>query len=62
MNLKDMPTPAPHYVTLAMAQSDWKSTRKAWPISGDHTTRAAAKRAAIPLSDYIHLATRRNVC
>ena len=61
IELRDMPSPAPHYVTVAMAQSDYKSGRCNWPVSGDHTTRARAARAAIPMSDYIYLAKRRNV-
>ena len=62
IELRDMPSPAPHYVTVAMAQSDHKSGRCNWPISGDHTTRSKAARAAVPISDYIYLATRRNLC
>lgn len=61
VDLRDMPGPAPYYVTVAMAKSDYSSRRCAWPISGDHTTRSRAARAAIPMSYYIHLATQRNV-
>lgn len=61
IDLKDMPGPAPDYVTVAMANSDYRSKRCAWPISGDHTTRSKAARAAIPMSDYIELARRKNV-
>lgn len=60
VNLKELPGPAPHYVTIAMAQSDYKSGRCSWPVSGDHSTRSKQARAAIPISDYIYLATRRN--
>ena len=60
IELRDMPSPAPHYVTVAMAQSDYKSGRCSWPISGDHSTRSKAARAAIPIADYIHLATLKN--
>ena len=64
-DLRDLPGPAPHYITVAMANSDVRSRRCAWPISGDHTTRARAARERINddegLSAYIHLATRRNV-
>lgn len=61
IDLTDMPGPAPHYVTVHMATSDQKSGRCNWPISGDHSLRSKAARAAIPISDYIHLATQRNV-
>ena len=61
VDLRDMPGPAPYYVTVAMAQSDHKSKRCNWPISGDHTTRSKAARAAISMSDYIELAARKNV-
>lgn len=61
IDLRDMPGPAPYYVTVAMAKSDYSSKRCAWPISGDHTTRTKAARAAIPMSDYIELARRKNV-
>ena len=62
VDLRDMPGPAPHHVTVAMAQSDYKSGRCSWPISGDHSTRSRAARAAVSISDYIYLATQRNVC
>lgn len=61
VDLRDMPGPAPYYVTVAMANSDYKSGRCSWPISGDHSTRSRAARAAIPVSDYIELARRKNV-
>ena len=61
VDLRDMPGPAPHYVTVAQAQNDHKSGRCNWPISGDLTTRARAARAAIPMSDYTYLAKRENV-
>lgn len=61
VDLRDMPGPAPYYVTVAMAKSDYSSRRCAWPISGDHSLRSKAARAAIHISDYIHLATQRNV-
>lgn len=61
VDLRDMPGPAPYYVTVAMANSDYKSGRCSWPISGDHSTRSRAARAALPISDYIELARRKNV-
>lgn len=61
VDLRDMPGPAPCYVTVAMANSDYKSGRCSWPISGDHSTRSRAARAALPISDYIELARRKNV-
>lgn len=61
VDLRDMPGPAPYYVTAAMANSDYKSGRCSWPISGDHSTRSRAARAALPISDYIELARRKNV-
>lgn len=61
VDLRDMPGPAPYYVTVAMANSDYKSGRCSWPISGDHSTRSKAARAALPISDYIELARRKNV-
>lgn len=60
IDLRELPGPAPYYVTVAMAASDHKSGRCSWPVSGDHSTRSKQARAAIPISDYIHLATRRN--
>lgn len=61
VDLRDMPGPAPYYVTVAMANSDYKSGRCSWPISGDHSTRSKAARAALPISDYIELARHKNV-
>ena len=59
IDLKDMPGPAPHYMTPAMANNRRRTKGIAYPISGDHTTRSKAARAAIPISDYIALATLR---
>lgn len=61
VDLRDMPGPAPYYVTVARAQNDYKSGRCNWPISGDHTTRAKAVWASIPTSGYTSIAKRENV-
>ena len=59
IDLKDMPGPAPHYMTPAMANNRLKTKGIAYPISGDHTTKSKHRRSAIPISDYIALATVR---
>lgn len=59
-NLAELPGPAPHYITPAMAVSHIVNRGIAWPISGDHTTRAR-KRAPRVITDYIELARRKNV-
>lgn len=60
IDLRALPGPAPHYVTVAMAMSDVLSKRCVWPISGDHSTRSKHIRATIPIADYIGLARRKN--
>lgn len=61
IDLQELPGPAPHYITIAMANSDYRSKRCAWPISGDHSARSQHYRNNIDISNYIHLATRRYV-
>lgn len=59
IDLRTLPGPAPYYVTVAMARSDYRAGRCAWPVSGDHTTRARAS-AGSPIENYIELARRKN--
>lgn len=60
-DLSELPGPAPYYVTPAMANSVLKGRGCAWPISGDHSTRANEIRAndSRDISVYIELARRR---
>ena len=59
MDLTELPTPAPHYVTPAMASNSLKVKGIAWPISGDLTARASPGRERDLLA-YIHLARQRS--
>ena len=59
MDFTELPGPAPHYMTPAMASNALKVRGVAWPISGDHTARASPGRERDLLA-YIHLVRQRS--
>lgn len=63
IDLAELAGPAVHYMTPAMAMSRQIARGVSYPVSGDHTVRAARIKSnkQRSISDYIELARRKQV-